>query len=158
MQNYLDFKHMIYRRKVGKIWEYIVEQSVSIRADPELIVGAAGIAVHFFGKALSLFSIPVARKMLKCISRHLKNIYIYIYYIYIYILSIYFLQYFLLSSIFVFFFIFTFIFSILFYSYLFSFVFYLIFAWFLSFSLFNFIFIFISKQTLIKIYHVFQQL
>ena len=51
-----------YTGMVESIDEYILEQSVSVRAVPELIVGEAGAAVEFLGKASSPFCIPVARQ------------------------------------------------------------------------------------------------
>ena len=44
------------------IGEYLLEQSVSIRAVPEFIVGEAGAAVGFFGNGSFPFGIPVARQ------------------------------------------------------------------------------------------------
>ena len=44
---------------VESIGGYKLEQSVSIRAVPQLIVGEAGAAVEFFGKASTRFLIPV---------------------------------------------------------------------------------------------------
>ena len=41
---------------------YILEQSVSVRAVPELSVREAGAAVEFFHKASSPFCMPVARQ------------------------------------------------------------------------------------------------
>ena len=46
---------------IKTIGGYILEQSVSVRAVPELNVGEAGAAVKFC-KALSPFFIPVARQ------------------------------------------------------------------------------------------------
>ena len=36
---------------------YVLEQSISVRVVPELIVGEAGAAVEFFGKASNPFCI-----------------------------------------------------------------------------------------------------
>ena len=44
---------------VESIGEYILEESVSVRAVLELNVGDVGAAVKFFGKASSPFCIPV---------------------------------------------------------------------------------------------------
>ena len=46
---------------VVNIGGYILEQSVSVRAVPELIVGEEGAAVEFFCKASSPFCIPLIR-------------------------------------------------------------------------------------------------
>ena len=51
-----------YTDTVGSIGGYKLEQSVSVKAVPELIVGEAGAAVEFFGKASSPYCIPVARQ------------------------------------------------------------------------------------------------
>ena len=59
MQNYT-----FYTGTVEIIGEYKLEQSVSVRAVPELIVGEAGGGgeAKYFGKALSPFCKPVARQ------------------------------------------------------------------------------------------------
>ena len=46
---------------VERFGEYILEQSITVRAVPELIVGRGG-GVKYFGKALSPFCMPVARQ------------------------------------------------------------------------------------------------
>ena len=46
---------------VERFGEYILVQSVSVRAVPELIVGEAGAVVKFFCNALFPFCIRVAR-------------------------------------------------------------------------------------------------
>ena len=48
-----------YLSTVDRFNKYIHEQSVSVRAVPELAVGEAGAAVEFFGIASSPFCIPV---------------------------------------------------------------------------------------------------
>ena len=47
---------------VERFDEYILEQSVYVRAVPELIVDEAGAVVEFFGKASSPFCKPIARQ------------------------------------------------------------------------------------------------
>ena len=51
-----------YKGMVECIGGYILEQSVSVRAAPELIVADGGAAVEFFDKASSPFCIPGARQ------------------------------------------------------------------------------------------------
>ena len=51
-----------YKGMVESIGGYILEQSVSVRAAPELIVADGGAAVEFFDKASSPFCIPGARQ------------------------------------------------------------------------------------------------
>ena len=54
---------------VLRFGEYILEQSVSVKAVSELIVGKTVAAVKFFGKASSPFCILVARHFLNYMSK-----------------------------------------------------------------------------------------
>ena len=126
---------------------YILEQSLSVRAIPELIVGG-------FGKALSPFCIPVARQ--KCINRQFCFIcfifFLFISYYNLIIIIIIYDYYFYIFIYFFFlfcFFVFIFFFHSLFFIYLSNY--YYVFFYFFFYS-------FLSKQNFIKIYHVAQEL
>ena len=51
-----------------RFWDYIVEQSVSVRAVPELILGEVGAAVNFFWQSFTLILLTSGLTMLKCVS------------------------------------------------------------------------------------------
>ena len=75
VQNCLDFKTTCYTGTVEIIVQYILEQSVLVRAVPELWGRRGGS--HIFGKALSPFCIPVARQCFIYLFFSFINIYIF---------------------------------------------------------------------------------